>query len=192
MNFLLKTLSNYIETQKERNMKLHPSQQKLLDTLLIVTEIFDSHDNCFQMSQRAIAKKLELNNTTVDRLFQNMKKKGIAKEVLDVQGVKRIMINPEFYWNHEDIEIIFTQAMFELGSHEAAVEHREMEKDIGYYIDPQTGEMLKPFQYRAHRVYNDTYKHDRTRHRNNILTRQKAIDTLVTDEMLQDILEGGM
>ncbi len=173
-------------------MKLRKTQQDLLDTLLADNEIFDKHDNCFQMSQRSIAKKLNLNNTTVDRLFQNLKKKGIAKEVLDVQGIKRVMINPEFHWEHEEIEIIFTQAMFELGSHQAAVEHREAEMEIGYYIDPMTGEMLKPFQYRAHRVYADTYKHDRTRHRNNILTRQKAISALVTDEMIQNIIEGSM
>ena len=104
--------------------------------------IFDKKDNTIQQSIRQISIVLKVTRDRISTLFMNLRKKGLMKRVIDIKDVARDMIAPHLLWYRPNIERRFHNAMFNLGSHEKAVKHRQDCFKVGMYFDPVTGEIL--------------------------------------------------
>lgn len=129
-------------------MSLNKRQFTILTSIINTPSLFDTHDNCFQASQREIAKELGLKSaTTIDRLMAKLKADGLTNKVIDISGVERVMINPRFLWSHTKAEYFYADAMFVLGSDKAAYEWTLTCRNCGEFTDASTGEVMGPYDY---------------------------------------------
>lgn len=126
--------------------KLKPKQLGLLLQIMHYrgrgsSFIFDKKDNTIQQSVRQISRVLDITRDRIVTLFMNLRSKDLMRRVVDIKGIARDMIAPHLLWYRPNIERRFHDAMFNLGSHEKAIQHREDCFKLGMYFDPETGEV---------------------------------------------------
>jgi hypothetical protein len=148
------------------DMKITKKYKTLLYLLVAEPTCFDTHDNCFQMSLREMASKLEINHSSISRLFQYLRSKWLLKAVKDIEGLDRWMLDPRFLWNHIENEYNFHVSMYIYGSHAEAWAWLKTCRAVGDLFDPSTGEILGEFNTRLDLQYASSYsKSDRDKYR---------------------------
>ncbi|WP_277811961.1 hypothetical protein [Chromohalobacter canadensis] len=116
--------------------------------LLAMLDEVDNQDNCVQVDMADIRKAHKLDKDNTSRRLARLKKEGIVKEVEDIHGIERLMINPALVWSTGRDKLRFAINMFELGSHAAAWRHSKLERELVGSIDTQTGELVSEYQER--------------------------------------------
>jgi len=100
----------------------------------------DKKDNCCQLSPKQLIAKYELNRSNAYTQIRKLKSVDFLREVKDVSGTARLMVNPAWMaWQSRDL-VRFTILMYYLGSHGLAIEHRDLEFTCRGRIDVDTGE----------------------------------------------------
>lgn len=132
---------------------LNEKEYKLLGDIVFCkkkasNKLFDKRDNCFQVSNRVIASTLKIPASRVDQLVRKLVSKGLAKRgVFDVYQEARVMINPAFLYEHDDVTFKFTYGMFALGSHDKAVDWFKLCVDLKLLVSPDTGEVMQKYDW---------------------------------------------
>jgi len=110
-------------------------------TLLIqIVKDADKKDNCCQLSPRQLIEKLELNHSNAYTQIRKLKSVNFLRDVEDVSGATRLMVNPAWMaWQSLDL-VRFTILMYSLGSHDLAIKHLNLEEQCRGKIDINTGE----------------------------------------------------
>ncbi len=109
---------------------------------IMTTKYFDKLDNTIVGTTRDIAKATKLSQSNVTRVLRSLKKQDLLREVLNVSNDKVLMLSPSVYCTMYPVEEHFHKAMFVLGSHKLAGEFTQVERDLGTFIDAETGEEL--------------------------------------------------
>jgi len=114
---------------------------KAAATLLFqVIKDADKKDNCCQLSPKQLIDKYELNHSNAYTQIRKLKSVDFLREVKDVSGTARLMVNPSWMaWQSRDL-VRFTILMYSLGSHDLAVKHLDLEDQCRGRIDVDTGE----------------------------------------------------
>ncbi|WP_168016581.1 hypothetical protein [Halomonas salinarum] len=116
--------------------------------LVELLQSVDKNDNCLQVSLSSIIKENGWDQGNTSRHLSKLKREGVVKDVFDIHGVKRLMINPALVWSTRRDKLRFAVLMYETGSHEKAVEHKRFEDSLVAHIDPKTGEITGNYQDR--------------------------------------------
>ena len=162
----IKPASPRIFNEKIQGMKLQKNYKALLDRIVKEGKCFDSHDNCFQLSLRDMASILEINHSSLSRLFNYLRSKELLKAVKDIEDLDRWMIDPRFYWDHVENEYNFHTCMYIQGSHAKAWGWLKTCRSVEELFDPETGEMLGYFDTQLDKAYANSYsKSDRDKYR---------------------------
>ena len=100
-------------------------------------KIFDKHDNCFQKSIREIEIITKHSKSSVGRLFHIMREKDLVRDVIDISGTKRLMLNPAFryYRNHQYFGKFYQLAMYHLGGDAKANQWSKKCREHGVLYD---------------------------------------------------------
>lgn len=139
---------------------------------------FDKRDNCFQLSQRKIAKHLKLSNTTIDRLFQLLKDKQLTATVADSHDKQRVMLSPLFLFLGDSHNKFFMINQFFLRSAIAAWLHVLHCEKIGFIVNCLTGEIIRPYNNELQHIWRNGYNsNDRTKRRD----KQTLNDSVLID-----------
>ncbi len=116
--------------------------------LIEMLQEVDKCDNCLQVSVSSIIKDNDWDQGNTSRHLSKLKKEGVVKEVTDIFGEDRLMINPALVWSTGRDKLRFAVLMFTHGSHEAAIKHKRVEDSLVCHIDPNTGEISGNYQDR--------------------------------------------
>lgn len=170
---------------------LPPSQYKLLLRLINsrrkqTNKFYDSYDNCFySFSYRKLAELSGESKSSLNRLFNTLSCKGLAKKVTNNAGDKVYMLNPNFLCCKSKWQKLFMIAMYKLESYDLACLWGEACRwdyqlyDLNTFhgseiIDFETGEIIQPKAIRklshnevlAWKAYINSYSStDRTKQR---------------------------
>lgn len=82
-----------------------------------------------------------------------MKQEDIIKEVTDIYGINRLMVNPRLVWATGRDKLRFAINMYDLGSHDKAVKHIRFERSLVAHVDPCTGEITGDYQDREEELF---------------------------------------
>lgn len=115
-------------------------------------EHIDIKDNCVQVKWTEILDQTGVDKGNASRALSRLKEDGLVKYVLDIRGDERIMINPQHVWSTSRDELRFAVLMFDYGSHQLAVEHRRVERELSATIDHKTGLMASDYQVGLQRL----------------------------------------
>lgn len=107
-------------------------------------KIFDKHDNCFQKSTREIQGITGYSKSSVGRLFRTMRQQDLVRDVVDVFGVERLMLNPAFFYHRKKyFDKWYQLAMYHLGSDAKAKQWSQKCREYGVLFDYQVfGEVI--------------------------------------------------
>lgn len=133
--------------------------------------LFDTHDNCFQQSNRFISKVLNVPSSNVDRLIRQCIKIDLIRHVLDIAGNKRLMLAPYYMWFHSRYELPLAIFIYDSGDYRKAIEWRKQCQCLGSLIGYGTGEVIKEyFDWVAVDAYARSYSiFDRCKRSDNII-----------------------
>lgn len=114
---------------------------KAASTLLVqIIQNADKKDNCCQLSPQQLIAKYELNHSNAYTHIRKLKSVGFLKDVEDIFGTVRLMVNSIWVsWQSRDL-VRFTILMYALGSHDLTVKHLDLEDKCRGRIDINTGE----------------------------------------------------
>ena len=137
--------------------------------LILLVQIIqdsDKKDNCCQLSPKQLIDKYELNHSNAYTQIRKLKAVDFLREVKDIFGFSRLMVNPAWMaWQSRDL-VRFTILMYSLGSHDLAIKHLNLEEKCRGKIDANTGEHFDWFRSgleRANQHYdlqpNTSYKY---------------------------------
>jgi len=105
----------------------------------------DKKDNCCQLNTKELILKYKLNASNTYTTIRKLKAVNFLREVEDIGGIKRLMVNPEWVsWQSRSL-VRFTILMYSLGSHELTLIHLDLEVTCGGRIDIHTGELFDWF-----------------------------------------------
>jgi len=106
----------------------------------------DKKDNCCQLNTKQLILKYKLNASNTYTNIRKLKAVNFLREVEDVGGVTRLMVNPEWLsWQNRSL-VRFTILMYSLGSHELTIKHLDLEHKCRGRIDIHTGEHFDWFR----------------------------------------------
>ena len=144
-------------------MKVLTTKQEEALRRLVTCSAFDKKDNTLckttepspfgtrpvtvykKLTTRHLAELLGLNTRKLERDLAPLIAVGAVKRgVLDIWGIPRLMVNPDFYWTHADAEKPLAKAMYLLGSHKLGAAHTAAVRSLGYHFDPLTGAKGEP------------------------------------------------
>ncbi|KJR15251.1 hypothetical protein [Vibrio parahaemolyticus] len=131
------------------------SQLNLTNQMLSNPKAFDTNNNCFKLAARGIAEALELSShTTVVRQIKRLKEYKYAKQIEDLTNQSRLMIDPEFFYKGSESDRHFINSVYILNSFKKALELDLLQREIGYNLDPRTGQWVSPYDYTTQRPHN--------------------------------------
>lgn len=114
--------------------------------LLALLEDIDIKDNCVQKTWPEIVTKMGADRSNAAKSLARLKEDNLVREVKDIFGLKRLMINPQHVWSTSRDGLRFAVMMYNLGSHKQATDHRAEERRLSALIDPDTGLMISEYQ----------------------------------------------
>lgn len=130
------------------------AQDKLNQEMLNNPEVFDTSNNCFKLAARGIAKELKLSShTTVVRQLKKLKDLYIAKTIKDSSGNTKLMVDPDYYYRGKPSDKNLLIAAFTMESFNKALEFDLLQREIGYSLDPVTGQWLGTYDYTTPRAH---------------------------------------
>ncbi|QXN60068.1 hypothetical protein KUA24_1 [Vibrio phage HNL01] len=129
---------------------LNKKQYELLMKVVNNTKCFDRKDNTFLLSNRKIAERLRVSASGVDQLFRVLKKEGLLKGVvtsyMNTKPVK--MLSPRFLWiSYTKTDRYYCSVLYKLGCVQLADEWRLLCRELGGYVDVNTGEINFDFTW---------------------------------------------
>lgn len=121
----------------EALINLPPTVQKLLFKII---KDADKKDNCCQLNSQELIAKHVLNKSNTYTHIRKLKSANFLRDVKDIYGTSRLMVNPEWVsWQSRDL-VRFTILMYSLGSHELTMNHLDVEDQCRGRVDIHTGE----------------------------------------------------
>ena len=106
----------------------------------------DKKDNCCQLNSQELIAKHVLNKSNTYTHIRKLKSADFLRDVKDIYGTSRLMVNPEWVsWQSRDL-VRFTILMYSLGSHELTIKHLELEDKCRGRINIHTGEHFDWFR----------------------------------------------
>jgi len=167
----------------EAFINLPNTVQKLLFKII---KDSDKKDNCCRLNPQQLIAKHGLNQSNTYTHLRKLKSVNFLRDVEDIYGTTRLMVNPEWAsWQSRDL-VRFTILMYSLGSHELTLKHLGLEEKCRGRIDIYTGEHFDWFRNgleKANCHYglpaNTGYEYVST----DIVTSKKATQVLPTSSM---------
>jgi hypothetical protein len=150
----------------------------------------DKKDNCCQLNTKQLILKYKLNASNTYTNIRKLKAVNFLREVEDVGGVARLMVNPEWLsWQNRSL-VRFTILMYSLGSHELTIKHLDLEHKCRGRIDIHTGEHFDWFRNGIERAdlhhgleLNSPYEYSSTVQPTTSADAQKALSTQHTNSI---------
>lgn len=134
---------------------LTDKQYKLLIDIMNNTKTFDKRDNTFLLSNRKIAKKIGVSDSTVNRLMRILSKHNLIKNVINSSYTKEgkkntnkmTMLSPKFLFiSYTKSDRWWCGALFEFEDINKVYQWSRDCRNLNCFIDPATGEQ-KPFNW---------------------------------------------
>lgn len=134
---------------------LTDKQYELLIDIMNNTKVFDKRDNTFLLSNRKIAKKIGVSDSTINRLMRVLSKHNLIKKVINSSYTKEgkkntnkvIMLSPKFLFiSYTKSDRWWCGALFELEDINKVYQWSDNCRALNCFIDPTTGEQ-KPFNW---------------------------------------------
>jgi len=120
-----------------------------IKTMNLLIKYANVKDNCVQESMAEICRREDLDKGNVSKDVSRLVKLNLVKRnVIDIFGKKRLMINPTMVWSTNRDLIHFAANMYHLGSHQEAWAVAKLEKELVGKIDAETGELYSEYQHR--------------------------------------------
>ena len=150
----------------------------------------DKKDNCCQLNAQQLILKYKLNASNTYTTIRKLKAVNFLREVEDIGGIKRLMVNPEWLsWQSRSL-VRFTILMYSLGSHQLTLNHLDLEVTCGGRIDIHTGELFDWFGNGIERAdlhhgleLNSPYEYSSTVQPTTSADAQKALSTQHTNSI---------
>lgn len=115
---------------------------------LTLLDVVDIKDNCVQKTFPEIVKESGWDRGNAHKSLQKLRKEFMVKNVIDIHGTERIMIDPRLVWSTGRDKLYFAKNMFISGSHEIAYQHSLLEDEMCGRIDIETGLLISQYQNR--------------------------------------------
>lgn len=106
----------------------------------------DIKDNCVQRKWSDVVKDIGIDVSDAYKARKRLEEEDLIRTVLDIRGDERLMLNPQHVWSTSRDLLRFAILVYDLGSHEDAIEHRKNEKETCSTIDHRTGLMTSEYQ----------------------------------------------
>jgi len=119
-------------------------------TLYHLIKDTDKKDNCLQLGMPEVISKHNLNSSNFYAQVRKLRNKGWVKNVTDIFGIRRLMLNPSMILWQTLENLDFMILMYELGSHKKAIAFKnEVQMEHGY-VNVKTGEYRDWFEEGLH------------------------------------------
>lgn len=115
---------------------------------LALLDVVDIKDNCVQKTFPEVVKENGWDRGNAHKALQKLRKEDMVRDVVDIHGEDRIMIDPRLVWSTKRDSLRFHLNMFLLGSHQKSWEHHLMEEEACGIIDVETGVLVSEYQNR--------------------------------------------
>ncbi|CAM3901939.1 hypothetical protein [Shewanella aquimarina] len=145
-------------------MKVNKNQRELLDKIVLSKECFDRRENTFQLNDSAIGRSLKVSRDKVGRLMRTLKKQDVIREIVGADQSTALMLSLSVYARLHPIEHHFHSILWSLRDYNEAINFTKKERQIGWFIDPETGECLSKIYKRWYALYTnyiEDYFYDR-------------------------------
>lgn len=123
--------------------KLTLGKYKLLRRIIADRRSFDKKDNTFLLSNRQIAKRINVSPSYIDQLMRTLKQLNLIKPIINIFGDSVIMLDPEYLFFNVKEEKPFNIALFQLGSHDMALQWRDYCRLYNVVINARTNKQMK-------------------------------------------------
>lgn len=168
--------------EQSKQHTLTYKQYLLLIRIVNSRACFDKRDNCFQLSQRKIAKHIKEPLTNIQRLFVKLKDNNLTANVIDAHDTTKVMLNPYYLYIGHPNNKEFNIAQYDLRSAIAAWHYIMLCESIGWIVNGVTGELIRPYNNeRQYNWRNGYHSNDRTKRRDNLDKKVTAKDYLFDD-----------
>ncbi|KIO37401.1 hypothetical protein [Shewanella sp. cp20] len=145
-------------------MKLNKNQRALLGKIVLSKECFDRRDNTFKLNDSAIGRSLKVSRDKVGRLMRTLKEQDMIREVINADQSTALMLSLSAYAKLHPIEHHFHSILWSLRDYNDAINFTKKERQIGWFVNPETGEVLRKIYKRWYVLYTnyiEDYFYDR-------------------------------
>lgn len=150
---------------------LNDKGYQLLLRIVNNNKCFDKRDNIFLLSNRKIADRLKVSNSSIDRLFRRLKSLDLVRQVKPFLSSKDTyrMLSPRYLFiSYNKIDRWMIATLYELKDLESVYKWHDLCKELNCYIDPLTGEVLDFNWWYIEQVANRYTSFDRCYRKNSL------------------------
>lgn len=104
-----------------------------------LVEHIDKKCNCLQVTVAQLTTEAQMSKDKVKRGLKDLMAAGLVKrDVVDIGGKARYMVNPDAYWSYGGLEREFALYMYHEGGHDAAI---KLKRCLSGKVDWSSGEL---------------------------------------------------